>query len=149
LAHAHGRIERVRLEYHGDVALPRFQPRHDGAVDQDVAAADGLKSGDGVEQGGFATARGSEQHQEFAVVSVDVDAAQNLEVAVTLRDVADCESCHDLPLDRTGHQAADEILAGEDIDDERGEGRQQGGRHVHVVFALAGGGVDDVVERHH
>src|SRR5882762_4693121 len=51
-------------------------------------------------------------------------------------------------LHRSGHQAADKVAAAEHVDHQRRECRDHGGRHVDVVFALASGGHDHVVEGH-
>src|SRR5579885_541640 len=53
-----------------------------------------------------------------------------------------------LSLDRAGHQAADEIAAADHIDEQRGYGGDDRGRHVDVVLDDAGRGVDPVVQRH-
>jgi hypothetical protein len=60
------RIERVTLEYHGDVARPRRQIGDDLAVDHDVAGGRLLQSSDQAHQGGLATARRTEQNQKLA-----------------------------------------------------------------------------------
>src|SRR5215217_9053669 len=54
--------------------------------------------------------------------------------------------CIGLPLHRTGSDAADEPLAGDEIDRERHEASQDGRGHVHVVFGRALGRVDDIIE---
>src|ERR1700712_830007 len=46
----------------------------------------------------------------------------------------------------TGRDAAHEPAAGDQIDGQRQQRREEGRRHVPVVEPLAGGGVDDVVE---
>src|SRR5690606_11542096 len=56
--------------------------------------------------------------------------------------------CMDLSLHGAGGDAADEQLAGDEVDDEGHETRQHGGSHVDVVFRRPLGGVDDVVELH-
>src|SRR5690349_20108110 len=50
-------------------------------------------------------------------------------------------------LDGVGHQAADKISTGNDIDDQRRRGGDDRGRHVDVVFDDARRGVDEIVER--
>src|SRR3954453_9944211 len=52
------------------------------------------------------------------------------------------------PLNRAGHHAAHEILASEDVDEQRRPGRPHRPCHVDVVFLHAGRRVDDVVQRH-
>src|SRR5690242_2466062 len=51
------------------------------------------------------------------------------------------------PLYSAGHQAADKISAGDDIDEQRRGGSDDRSRHVDVVFDHAGRGVDEIVER--
>ena len=51
-------------------------------------------------------------------------------------------------LDCAGGDAAHEPSAGDEVDEERNQRRQQGCRHFHVVFALAQRRVDHVVELH-
>ena len=78
LAHRLGRVERVGLEHHRDVAVARR-----GVVDQppgdlDMAVAQRLEPGDQVEQGGLAAARGPDEDDEFARLDLEVDALDHL-----------------------------------------------------------------------
>src|SRR5215471_10509198 len=50
-------------------------------------------------------------------------------------------------LDGAGHQAADEISPGNDIDQQGRRGGDDRSRHVDVVFDDAGRGVDEIVKR--
>src|SRR5579859_5661173 len=52
-----------------------------------------------------------------------------------------------LPLDRTGHQAADKIFAGQQIHHQRRNGGDESAGEMHVVFLDAGGAVYQVVQR--
>src|SRR3954453_7550849 len=52
-----------------------------------------------------------------------------------------------LPFHRAGHQAADEIAAGNDVDDERRKSGQDRPRKVNVVLLDAGRRAHEVVER--
>ena len=70
-------IERVGLEHHGDVALRRMQVVDRAAVDADLARGDRLQPGDGVEQRGLAAARRADQHEEAALLDLEVDALQD------------------------------------------------------------------------
>ena len=54
----------------------------------------GSKPGDGVEQSGLAAARGTDEHQEAALVDLDVDVLEDLERAVGLAQVGDFEKRH-------------------------------------------------------
>jgi len=51
-----------------------------------------------------------------------------------------------LSFDRAGHQAADEIAAGNNIDDEGRCGGDDRGGHIDIIFDDAGRRVDDIVE---
>src|SRR6478735_10953408 len=53
-----------------------------------------------------------------------------------------------LPLDRAGHQTANEVASGDDVDDEGGEGRQDRPGEMDVVLLHPGRGVHQIVERH-
>ena len=67
LPHAHGGVESVVLEDHGDVALAGLGVVHADAVDEQVAGADLLQAGDHTQRRGLATARRSDKHGEAAV----------------------------------------------------------------------------------
>jgi len=71
--HGEVRVQRVALEDHGDLPGARRQLVHHAATDQDVAGGLGFQSGDHPEQGGLATARWPEEHQELALVDHEVD----------------------------------------------------------------------------
>src|SRR6185295_175293 len=63
----------VGLEYHRDAALRRGQAGDVAAADEHAAGADVLQSGDQPERGGFAAARGAEQHDEPARGRLEAD----------------------------------------------------------------------------
>ena len=78
-----------------------------------------------IEQRRLAAARRPEQHQELAVVDLEVDVLEHLDRAEALPDVLEAETWPwPLSLDGAGGEAAHEILAGEDIDDKRRQGRR-------------------------
>ena len=94
VGHAHGRVKRVALEHHGDVAL--------GSHADDVFAGDfqfargrRFQPGNDVQQRGFAAARGADQNQEFAGADFDVDLFQDFDglvaLAINLADACDVE----------------------------------------------------------
>ena len=58
------------------------------AVDADLAAGDRLQPGDGVEQRRLAAAGRADQHEEAALLDLEVDALQDLDGAEGL--FADC-----------------------------------------------------------
>ena len=88
------RIERVALEHHGDVALGGRQVVDDLPADRDHPAGDVLEPGDHAQQGRFAAAGGADQHDEGAVLDFDVDAVDDLDVAVSLAHVANRDLGH-------------------------------------------------------
>jgi hypothetical protein len=83
LAHAHGRVQRVGLEHHGDVAILGAHAADVLVADHDRAAGDGLQAGDAVHQRGFAAARRADQDQEFAVLDRQFDVLQGVGQAGT------------------------------------------------------------------
>ncbi len=95
VAHRHGRIQRVRLEHHCDIAIFRRQVVHLLAVDLDLTLRHGLKTGNHVEQRRLTAARAAHQNQELAVFDVDVDTLQDRHpVRVGLVHVTDGKACH-------------------------------------------------------
>ena len=88
------RIERVGLEHHGDVAILRMQLVDPVAVDADLATGDLLQPCDHPQQRGLPAAGRADEHDEFAVLDVEVDAMQHLHVAVGFLDVPDIDRCH-------------------------------------------------------
>src|SRR6056297_4223747 len=55
---------------------------------------------------------------------------------------------HSSPFHGAGHETAHEVAAGDDIDEKRGGGGHDGTSEMNVVFAHAGGRIDEVVQRH-
>ncbi|MCY1366625.1 hypothetical protein D9M69_535290 [compost metagenome] len=96
LAHAHGRVQRVGLEHHGDVPVLGAHAADVGVVDHDRAAADALQPGDAVHQGGFAAARRADQDEELAGVDLQLDVLQGVRqaAAVGLVHIAQFEGSH-------------------------------------------------------
>jgi hypothetical protein len=60
VAHTHMRVERVRLEHHGDVAIFGRDLVHDPAVDRDLARSNRFKTGDHAQDGCFTATGWSE-----------------------------------------------------------------------------------------
>src|SRR5882672_1500319 len=52
------------------------------------------------------------------------------------------------PFDGTGHQAADEIFSGDQVDDQRRDSRDECAGEMDVVLLDPGGTVDQIVQRH-
>ncbi|MCY1366601.1 hypothetical protein D9M69_535050 [compost metagenome] len=84
VGHRHGRVERVALEHHGDVALGGRHTDHVLARDVQLAFGRLFEPGNDVEQGGLAAARGADQDQELARLDVNVDALEHLDRLVAL-----------------------------------------------------------------
>ena len=74
LPHAHGGVEGVVLEDHGDVALAGLGVVHADAVDEQVAGADLLQASDHAQRRGLAAARRPDKHCEAAVLDGEVHA---------------------------------------------------------------------------
>ena len=85
------RVEGVALEHHGDAAPGRRQVVDDLPADADVPRGLGLEPGDDPQQGGLAAAGSAEQHDEFAIGDVEVDALQHVGLAEGLADLVDLE----------------------------------------------------------
>ena len=90
------RIERVALEHHRDVTLARLEVVDAPAADQDVARRDRFQSRDHPQQRRLATAGRTDQHDEFPVGDVEVDALHDDDVAEALVDIANADGRHGL-----------------------------------------------------
>ena len=109
----------------------------------------GLEPGDHVEQRGLAAARRADQHQELALLDLESRCPSGSRRRRSfLSRLLDFEECHDLPFHRAGHQAAHEVAAGDDVDEQRRQRGDDRAGEMHVVFLHAGRGVDQVVQRH-
>ena len=89
------RIESEGLEDEGDVAVGRLEVLHRLAVDEDVAAVDILKSGDGAQRRRLAAARLAEHDDELVVGDVKVEVLDDLDVAEELLDAAKLDLGHE------------------------------------------------------
>ena len=65
--HGHVRIQRVVLEDHRDVAILRRHVVDQAVADVELALGDLLEACDHAQRGGFSTAGGADQHDEFLV----------------------------------------------------------------------------------
>ena len=97
--HAHGRVQRVALKHHRNIALRRRHAHHIATTDPYLAFGGFIKSGNDVEQSGLAAARGADQNQELTGGDIDVDALEHLHhlvaLAKSLADARDVQrSCH-------------------------------------------------------
>ena len=108
------RVERIRLEDHGDAALGRRQMVDNVAADADPAGGLVLEPGDDPQKRGLAAARGPEQHDELAVLDVEVDALEDIHLAEGLADGVDLELCHDdgpwMRMPEGGYFTAPEVM---------------------------------------
>ena len=102
------RIERVVLEHHRDVALARRHVVHHLVVDGDFASGHRFEPGDHAENRALAAAGRPDQHDELAVGDLEVDAVDDLKVAVLLDQVLDDDVRHASALHRAGCQRADD-----------------------------------------
>jgi hypothetical protein len=79
-------VERVGLEHHRDIPVPRPQAGDVPPADVDGAAIGLLDAGDDSHQGGLAAAGRADQRHEFTCRDVQRDAAQDLGGTKTFRD---------------------------------------------------------------
>ena len=73
LANGHVRVQGVVLEDHRDVAFLGRQPGHVTVADPDAAPVDELQAGQHPKAGGLPAAGRAHQHQELAVLDVQVE----------------------------------------------------------------------------
>ena len=79
-------IEGVVLEHHRDVAVARQEVVDHPAADRDLPAGNVLKAGDHPEDRRFSTARRPEKNDEFLVLDMKVDVADDGRRAKRLDD---------------------------------------------------------------
>ena len=94
LVHGHVRVERVVLEHHGHVAVLRRHIVDHLAVDHDLAVGDVLEAGDHAQGGRLAAAGRPDQHHEFLVGDVEIDAAHGLGLVEPLHHIAEQDLRH-------------------------------------------------------
>ncbi|MNF95211.1 hypothetical protein D3C84_779520 [compost metagenome] len=92
---AHVRVQRIGLEHHADATLARLQVVDPAPVDQQVAAADRIQSGDQPQQGRLAAARGADEHHEFTRRDFQADVAKNPRAAQLFVHVVQFQFDHD------------------------------------------------------
>jgi hypothetical protein len=78
------RVERVRLEHHGDAALGWIDIVHPRAADFEIAGGDVFQARDHPQQGGLAAAGGADEHHEFLGLDLEVHALDDLDMAIGL-----------------------------------------------------------------
>ena len=91
---AHVRVERVRLEDHGDFALGWWDFVDAIAVYEDFSRADFFKAGDHAQQGRFAATRRTEEDAEFPSFYAEVDRVDDLGCVEVFVDVAKIDGGH-------------------------------------------------------
>jgi hypothetical protein len=95
LPHCEMRIERVALEDHRDVALARREAIGDRAADRNHPARDRFKPGDHPQGCRLAASGGSNQHQEFAVLDLEVEIADcDMAARIGLADMREADRRH-------------------------------------------------------
>ena len=87
-------IERVILEHHRDVAILRRPVVDDFAADIDVAGGDFLEARDHAQRRRLAAAGRTDQHDEFVIRNVEVDAAHDFDVIEALDHVTQRDFGH-------------------------------------------------------
>ena len=78
VGHAQVGIEGVALEHHRHIPLGGPQTADGPIGHEDLATAGRLQPGQQPQQGALAAARGPHQHQELAVVDLQIELAQHL-----------------------------------------------------------------------
>ena len=91
---AHVRVERVRLEDHGDFALGWRDFVDAIAVYEDFSRAYFFEAGDHAQQGRFAATRGPEEDAEFSSFYAEVDRVDDLGCVEVFVDVAKIDGGH-------------------------------------------------------
>ena len=86
------RVERIRLEDHGQIASTRSHVVDHGTVDFNVALGLGLQPRDDPQGGRLAAPGGTDQGQELTVGDVEVDAVEDLRVAEGLGDALESDA---------------------------------------------------------
>ena len=94
LERRHVRVERVILKHHRDVAVLRRQVVDHFAADQNIARGDFLEARDHAQRRAFAAARRADQHDEFVVRNVEIDAAHRFDIVEALGHVAQRDFGH-------------------------------------------------------
>ena len=106
LADRHVRVERVALEDHRDVPMPRREVGHVDAVDQDRPGGDVLEAGDHPQQRRLAAPGRPHEDDELPVGDLEADVVDGQEaVAVDLRDALDLDRRHASGAIACGHDA--------------------------------------------
>jgi hypothetical protein len=88
-------VERVALEDHRDVALPRCELRHVAVADQDGARGRLFEAGDDPKQRRLAAPGRADEHHELAVLDLQLDVVdRDHATAELLRHVSERDAGH-------------------------------------------------------
>jgi hypothetical protein len=102
LAHAHVRVERVALEHHGDVSVPRREVGHVTSADRDLTGRDLLEPGDRPQECRLAAAGRTDERDELAIPDPERDVVDRDHVAgIHLADVPERDLRHESGMDTT------------------------------------------------
>src|SRR5213075_2508370 len=88
------RIQCVRLEHHRKTALRGRYVVDPLAVDQELAFADTLESGDHAQERRLAAARGPDEDHELAVADLEIDAVDDCRRGVAPHDPLELQARH-------------------------------------------------------
>ena len=95
LEHGHVGIERVVLEHHGDVAILRRHVVHQPLADANLARRNVLQTGNHPQGRRLAAPRGTDQHDEFLVLNVEIHAVDGNHLFRKLLDkILQDDLCH-------------------------------------------------------
>ena len=89
LTHRQMRENRIALEHHADVALVRRDVVDDLVVEADLAALDGVESGNHAQERRLSTARRPQERKKFAVLDMLREPRDDRQVSIALDDVLD------------------------------------------------------------
>src|SRR5205823_11391437 len=90
----HVRVERIRLEHHGDVARARGDVVDDAVADQDPSFRDRLEPGEHAQGGRLAAPGRPDEHEELAVGDLDVEVVHGGRLVEDLADVVEGDRGH-------------------------------------------------------
>jgi len=78
---AHLRVQGIVLEYHRDVASPRFEVSDVAAVNEDSASVGVFEARDDAKRGRLSTAGRTDEHHELAVLGCERKIDQRVNIA--------------------------------------------------------------------
>lgn len=96
------RVERVRLEDHGDIPILRLEIVDQLPVDGERTGGDLFKTRDHAQQRGLSAAGWADENDEFAIGNGKIDAVQDGMVTVGFGDAIKLDGSHGLSFHRAG-----------------------------------------------